>query len=135
MAKQLSASETILSHLPKKNFKYKVIIKDEEFRNELNESNFDNNLLDTIKNDQLVSAGYNNTDFNSYDRETVSKAKQPTIIDKDRGIVVSKQLITKTDKKLLKVDIKSFYYEDTPYVMIKFVYEKFDIVEVFLLVN
>ena len=135
MAKQLSASETILSHLPKKNFKYKVIIKDDEFRNELNESNFDNNLLDTIKNDQLVSAGYNNTDFNSYDRETVSKAKQPTIIDKDRGIVVSKQLITKTDKKLLKVDIKSFYYEDTPYVMIKFVYEKFDIVEVFLLVN
>ena len=135
MAKQLSASETILSHLPKKNFKYKVIIKDDEFRNELNDSNFDNNLLDTIKNDQLVSAGYNNTDFNSYDRETVSKAKQPTIIDKDRGIVVSKQLITKTDKKLLKVDIKSFYYEDTPYVMIKFVYEKFDIVEVFLLVN
>lgn len=135
MAKQLSASETILSHLPKKNFKYKVIIKDDEFRNELNESNFDINLLDTIKNDQLVSAGYNNTDFDSYDRSSVSKAKQPTIIDKDRGIVVSKQLITKTDKKLLKVDIKSFYYEDTPYVMIKFVYEKFDIVEVFLLVN
>lgn len=135
MAKQLSASETILSHLPKKNFKYKVIIKDDDFRKELTESNFDNNLLDTIKNDQLVSTGYNNTDFNSYDRETVSKAKQPTVIDKDRGIVVSKQLITKTDKKLLKVDIKSFYYEDTPYVMIKFVYEKFDIVEVFLLVN
>lgn len=135
MAKQLSASETILSHLPKKNFKYKVIIKDDDFRKELTESNFDNNLLDTIKNDQLVSAGYNSTDFNSYDRETVSKAKQPTVIDKDRGIVVSKQLITKTDKKLLKVDIKSFYYEDTPYVMIKFVYEKFDIVEVFLLVN
>lgn len=135
MAKQLSASETILSHLPKKNFKYKVIIKDDDFRKELIESNFDNNLLDTIKNDQLVSAGYNSTDFNSYDRETVSKAKQPTVIDKDRGIVVSKQLITKTDKKLLKVDIKSFYYEDTPYVMIKFVYEKFDIVEVFLLVN
>ena len=135
MAKQLSASETILSHLPKKNFKYKVIIKDDDFRKELTESNFDNNLLDTIKNDQLVSAGYNNNDFDSYDRSTVAKAKQPTIIDKDRGIVVSKQLITKTDKKLLKVDIKSFYYEDTPYVMIKFVYEKFDIVEVFLLVN
>ena len=135
MAKQLSASETILSHLPKKNFKYKVIIKDDEFRNELNESNFDNNLLDTIKNDALVNTGYNNTDFDSYDRSSVAKAKQPTIIDKDKGIVVSKQLITKTDKKLLKVDIKSFYYEDTPYVMIKFVYEKFDIVEVFLLVN
>ena len=135
MAKQLSASETILSHLPKKNFKYKVIIKDDDFRKELIESNFDNNLLDTIKNDPLVNTGYNNTDFDSYDRSSVAKAKQPTVIDKDKGIVVSKQLITKTDKKLLKVDIKSFYYEDTPYVMIKFVYEKFDIVEVFLLVN
>ena len=135
MAKQLSASETILSHLPKKNFKYKVIIKDDDFRNELIESNFDNELLDTIKNDQLVFTGYNNTDFNSYDRSTVSRAKQPTVIDKGKGIVVSKQLITKTDKKLLTVDIKSFNFEDTPYVMIKFVYEKFDIVEIFLLVN
>ena len=134
MAKQLSASELINSHLPKKVEKYKVIIKDAELFDELIESKFDMDLLDTIKNNRMVDAGYNST-FDSYDRSTVSKAKEPTIIDKDKGIVVSKQLITKTDKKLQSVDIHSFTYDDSPYVMVKFVYEKFDIVEIFLLAN
>ena len=134
MAKKLSAPETIMSHLPKKH-KYKIFIKDEEFLKELTESNFDKSLLDTINNDPLVNTGYNQTSFDSYERDTVSKAKEPTIVDKDKGIVLSKQLITKTDKKLLKVDIKSLTYNESNYVIIKFVYEKFDIVEIFLLVN
>lgn len=136
MAKNdLTPKELIISHLPKKVDKYKVIIKDADLDEALkNDPEFDQSILDTINDDGLVDTGYNRT-FNSYDRSTVSKAKEPTVIDENKGIVVSKQLITKTDKKLLSVDVNTFSYNDNSYVMIKFVYEKFDIVEVFLLVN
>lgn len=133
--KELTPSELVMSHLPKKMEKYKVIIKDVELFEALkNDPTFDMNVLDKINNDALVNAGYEQ-EFDSYDRSTVAKAKEPTIIDKDRGIVVSKQLITKTDKKLLSVDINTFNYNSNSYVMVKFVYEKFDIVELFLLVQ
>lgn len=133
--KDLTPKELIISHLPKKVDKYKVIIKDADLDEALkNDPEFDQSILDTINDDGLIDTGYNRT-FNSYDRSTVSKAKEPTVIDENKGIVVSKQLITKTDKKLLSVDVNTFPYNDNSYVMIKFVYEKFDIVEVFLLVN
>lgn len=92
------------------------------------------NKLDTINNIGLIDAGYNSTDFTYYPRDIVVKAKEPTTVDKDACIVIGKQLITKTDKKLQEVGYAKFTYNDVNYVMIKFVYEKFDIVEVFLLI-
>ena len=96
---------------------------------------FDMKILDTINDNGLVNAGYDNDEFDTYDRVVVSKAKEPTTIDESRGIVVSKQLITKADKKLQSVGIHTFSYQADSYVMVKFVYEKFDIVEIFLLVE
>ena len=130
MAKTLTPQELILSHLPKKIAKYKVIIKDALN----NDPDFDMSKLDTINNPPLVDYGYSGS-FKSYDRSTVAKAKEPTVIDEDRGIVVSKQLITKTDKKLQSVDINTFTFNSNSYVMVKFVYELFDIIEIFLLVK
>lgn len=135
MAKTLTPQELILSHLPKKIAKYKVIIKDAELFDALNnDPDFDMSKLDTINNPPLVDYGYSGS-FKSYDRSTVAKAKEPTVIDEDRGIVVSKQLITKTDKKLQSVDINTFTFNSNSYVMVKFVYELFDIIEIFLLVK
>ena len=100
---KLTPAEIVMSHIPKKVSKYKFIIKDSDFFDELTkDESFDMNLLDTIQNNQLVDIGYNQT-FDSYERDVVAKAKQPTTIDPDRHIVVSKQLITKADKKLLNV--------------------------------
>ena len=127
--KELSPAEVIMSHIPKKMDKYKIIIKDSDFFDELTkDETFDMKLLDTINDNGLVNAGYENDEFDS-------KAKEPTTIDESRGIVVSKQLITKADKKLQSVGIHTFSYQDDSYVMVKFVYEKFDIVEIFLLVE
>ena len=135
MAKVLTGAELINSHRPKKVSKYKFIIKDSELFEELrNDESFDMKTLDTIKNDDLVNTGYNR-DFDSYERDVVARAKEPTTIDEKRGIVVSKQLITKADKKLINVCINTFDYDNASYVMIKFVYERFDIVEIFLLVQ
>lgn len=135
MAKTLTGAELIMSHVPKKVPKYKFIIKDSELFEELkNDSSFNMKILDTIKNDELVNTGYNR-DFDSYERDVVARAKEPTTIDEKRGIVVSKQLITKADKKLLNVCITTFDYDNASYVMIKFVYERFDIIEIFLLVQ
>lgn len=135
MGKQLSPKELIQSHLPKKIQKFKVIIKDAELHDELNnDPDFDMNTLDTINNTKLVSAGYSGP-FEIFDRSSVSKAKEPTVIDSSKGIVISKQLITKTDKKLLSVGINTYEFQSNSYVMIKFEYEKFDIVEVFLLIK
>ena len=133
--KELSPAEVIKSHIPKKMDKYKIIIKDAEFFDELTkDETFDMKLLDTINDNGLVNAGYDNDEFDTYDRAVVSKAKEPTTIDESRGIVVSKQLITKADKKLQSVEY-TFSYQNDSYVMVKFVYEKFDIVEMFLLVE
>lgn len=135
MAKNLSPEELIMTHIPKKIEKYKFIIKDDELFDELVKSeSFDMEVLDTIKNDKLVDAGYH-MNFMTFDRTVVAKAKQPTTIDEDKGIVVSKQLITKADKKLFSVGVATFGYENASYVMVKFEYEKFDIVEIFLLVE
>ena len=135
MAKVLTGAELINSHRPKKVSKYKFIIKDSELFEELrNDESFDMKTLDTIKNDDLVNTGYNR-DFDLYERDVVARAKEPTTIDEKRGIVVSKQLITKADKKLINVCINTFDYDNASYVMIKFVYERFDIVEIFLLVQ
>ena len=135
MAKVLTGAELINSHRPKKVSKYKFIIKDSELFEELrNDESFDMKTLDTIKNDDLVNTGYNR-DFDLYERDVVARAKEPTTIDEKRGIVVSKQLITKADKKLINVCVNTFDYDNASYVMIKFVYERFDIVEIFLLVQ
>ena len=136
MAKKiLSASEIVESHIPKKIEKYKFIFKDEDFLNQLESEGYDISRCDTINNQQLVNTGLDQATFKSYDRVTVSKAKQPTVIDEDKGIVVSKQMITKADKKLLSVNVGTFTFQEYQYVMVKFSYEKFDIVEIFLLIT
>ena len=88
------------------------------------------NAANLIKDD-LVNAALE-ADFKEYEREIVGKAKEPTFLDD--GIIISKHLITKADKKLLKVYIGFFTYNDSRHVAVKFEYERFVIIEVFNLI-
>lgn len=115
-----------------KNFKYKFIFHDDEFLNELLSINNDIESFDTINDDELTYHATHDIEFLSYDRETVSKAKQPYILD--NGVILSKKLIKKADKKLLSVNVGLFDYNNMNYVSIVFKYEKFDILEIFIIV-
>lgn len=131
MAKQeVSPSKLVDDHKPKY-VKYKYIFKDDTLLEELLKERFDMTTLDTIMNDDLVNAALE-ASFKEYERDIVGKAKEPTFLDD--GIIISKRLITKADKKLLKVYIGFFTYEDTRHVAVKFEYERFVIVEVFNLI-
>ena len=63
--------------------------------------------------------------------EVVARAKEPTIMDD--GVIVSKKMATKTDKKLQNVGIGFFTHEGIRYVCVKLIYERFDIIEIFIL--
>ena len=126
---KLSASETVESHKPK-NYKYKYIIKDESMWDELREQEYDESTLDTINDTDLTLSAIN-ADFKEYPREVVARAKEPTIMDD--GVIVSKKMATKTDKKLQNVGIGFFTHEDIRYVCVKLIYERFDIIEIFIL--
>jgi hypothetical protein len=127
--KVLTMAEIVESHKPK-NFKYKFIIKDDTVYDELIECNYDLEKLDTIRNDKLVNEALK-ADFTEYQRETVARAKEPTLLDD--GIILSKKMITKADKKLYGIMLGFFDYEEIHYVAIKFKYERFDILEIFVL--
>lgn len=129
MAKALTGDELIKSHLPK-NYKYFIHIKDKTLEDELSDD-FDWNLIDTIDNSEIVNEAMNAT-YQLYERETVASAKKPTILDD--GVILSKKLATKTDKKLINVGVGFFTYDDFRYVSTKLIYERFDIYEVFCLV-
>lgn len=128
-SKDKSISEIVNDHKPK-NYKFKFIVKDETLWKELEEQQYDISSLDTINDSDLTVAALN-TSFKEYPRETVSVAKKPTSID--NGVIISKKMITKADKKLQSVNIGFFTHNNVRYVCIKFVYERFDIIEIFIL--
>lgn len=128
--KELSPSELILSHKPK-NFKYRFIIKDEAFFKALTEEGFDLDELDTIHDDALVQQALN-VEYELYERTIIGRAKEPTIMN-DKGVIVSKKMVTKADKKLQQFGIGYFDNEQLHYVVMRMFYEKFDIIEIFVL--
>jgi len=127
--KILTPQELVETHKPK-NFKYKYIFTDESLLNELMDSDYDVTTLDTICDDKLVEAALA-ADCVMYNREIVGKATQPTIMDD--GVIISKKLITKADKKLLGVYV-GFFDFTTRHIVVKFRYERFDIIEIFNLI-
>lgn len=129
MAVTLKGEELIRSHLPK-TYKYYIDIKDVTLEKELDDA-FDWEILDTLKRPELVRLA-KDIEYTLYERTTVSSAKKPTVLDK--GVVLSKNLATKTDKKLINVGVGFFKYEDMYYVSIKFIYDRFDIYEIFALI-
>lgn len=125
----LTPEKLVESHKPK-NFKYKYIFNDEEFLNDLLSSGYDMSSLDTIDDDHLVEAALS-TNFTMYERTIVGKAKEPSILD--NGVVISKKMVTKADKKLLGLYVGFFDY-NTKHIAIKLHYDKFDIIEIFNLI-
>lgn len=128
-SKKLSIDEVVNSHRPK-NVKYKYIFHSDDVLEKLIDMDFDISSLDTICDDELVNDSLKAT-YEEFGRECVAKAKVPTMLDK--GVILSKQLITKADKKLQHVGVGFFNHKDISYVGIKFVYELFDIIEIFSL--
>lgn len=127
--KQLTMSEIIESHKPK-NFKYRFIITDDSVFNELIEQGYDLDNLDTIKDDMLVQEALN-AEYIEYHRDIIGKAKEPTVLED--GVIISKKMVTKADKKLFGVLVGFFKYRNLSYVAIKLRYERFDIIEIFIL--
>ena len=71
-------------------------------------------------------------EYKLYERTTVSSAKKATELD--NGVVLSKSLATKTDKKLINVGVGFFKHDNVDYVSIKLIYDRFDIYEIFYLI-
>lgn len=118
-----------------KNFKYKFIFTDDEFQEDILKMSAPDDLtiqndLDTIKNEPLVRAAME-SDFVCYGNN-VKKAKEPTSIGE--GLFISKMMVSKTGKALLDVQTSRFEYEKNIYMAIKFVYEKFYILEIFIMI-
>lgn len=126
--KQLTLSETIESHRPKF-FKHKYLMTDENIR-ELENEGYDISKLDTIHNDDIVKAAVE-AHYTEYERTIIGKAKEPTFMED--GIIISKKMVTKADKKLLSLGVGRFELNNTEYVSIRLRYEKFDIIEIFIL--
>lgn len=126
----LTLPEIIDSHKPK-NFKYKFIIDDDAVYDELVKVGYDLATLDTIHNDQLVQAALK-AEYVTYERTLLGKAKEPTIMED--GIIINKRMITKADKKLLAILIGRFDYNNMDHVAVRWRYEKFDIMEIFIIV-
>lgn len=129
--KNESIVDIIETHKPK-NFKYKYIITDDSIYDELLENNYDLDQLDTIQNDELVQEALK-ANYKEYESNIIGKAKEPTIIDGDNGVIISKKMITKTGKKLLGISLGFFDHNQIHYISIKLRYEKFDILEIFIL--
>lgn len=128
--KDVSPEELVETHKPKF-VKYKYIFTDESLLTELLQLKYDMTTLDTIGNDELVNTALE-ASFTEYDRTVVGKSTAPSFLD--NGIIISKRLITKADKKLLKVSVGRFMFNGSQFVAIKFTYERFEIVEVFNLI-
>jgi hypothetical protein len=124
----LELSQLVESHRPK-NFKHKYIMTDENLR-KLEEENYDLSKLDTIQNDDITKCAIE-ANYKEYDRTIIGKAKEPTPLED--GIIISKKMVTKSDKKLLSLGVGRFEYNNTEYVSIRMHYELFDIIEIFIL--
>jgi len=132
MAKKiLSPEELVETHKPK-NVKFKYIFTDDSLLNELLVAKYPMDTLDTIGDDKLTEAAMF-ANYSDYERTIIGKSNSPVFLD--NGVVVSKKLVTKADKKLQKVSIGFFVYNDAHYVAIKLVYERFAILEIFSLVK
>lgn len=129
MAEKKTTVEIVDSHKPK-NYKFKYIIKDDSLWTELEEAKYDVSTLDTINDSDLTVAAMN-ASFKEYPREVVATSKKPTQIED--GVLLFKQMTTKTDKKLQNVCVGFFTHNNLRYVCIKFVYDRFDIIEIFIL--
>ena len=127
--KTMTASELVSSHKPK-NYKYRFIIKDDTLIKELEAEGFNFDELDTINDADLVKEAMN-TECQMYERTIIGKAKEPT--DMGNGILVSKKMVTKADKKLIHFGMGFFEYNHMNYVVIRLCYERFDIIEIFVL--
>lgn len=130
MAKEKDPVTKVIDDHKPKNYKFKYIIKDDTLLKELEDSNYDLSSLDTINDTDLTVAAMN-SEFKEYPREVVASSKKPTQIED--GVLLFKQMTTKTDKKLQNVCVGFFSHNDLRYVCIKFVYERFDIIEIFIL--
>lgn len=126
---QMTMVELIESHKPK-NFKYYFDIKNDESLIELENDHYDLSNLDTIQNPQLIHAAKQAT-YQYYERTIVAKAKEPSVLE--NGVMLTKKMATKTDKKLSQVGLGYFTYDEVSYVAVKLCYEKFDIYEIFIL--
>ena len=121
--------ELIESHKPK-NFKYYINMSDESLI-ELEKSGFNMSDLDTIQDPELIQNAMSAV-YQMYDRSIVAKAKEPSILE--NGVMLTKKMATKTDKKLHNVGVGYFTMNGVSYVAIKLVYERFDIYEIFITV-
>ena len=128
--KELTPDELVDTHKPK-HVKYKYVFTDDALLNDLLVMHYDMTTLDTICNDDLVNAALE-AEFVDYERTIIGKSTEPTFLD--NGVIISRKMVTKADKKLLKVSIGFFTYSDSRYVTMKLTYEKFVIVEIYNLI-
>jgi hypothetical protein len=129
MAKK-TISEIVESHKPK-NFKYKYIFTDPSALEELIDEGYDTLSLDTINNDELIEASNNPDRTIEYDNTIFGKAKEPTILE--NGVVLIRKMVSKVGKVLQKVLLSFFTYNEKRYIKIEMVYERFSIIEIFVL--
>lgn len=129
--KDISPEELVETHKPK-NVKFKYIFIDDTLLNDLLVAKYPIDTLDTIGDDKLAEAAMF-AEYRDYERTIVGKSNAPVFLD--NGIVVSKKLVTKADKKLQKISIGFFIYNDAHYVAIKLIYERFAILEIFSLLK
>lgn len=127
--KEITLVELVESHKPK-NFKYYFDMKEDQTLIELENEKYDITTLDTINDPDLIHAA-KNASFQYYERDIVAHAKEPSILE--NGVMLTKKMATKTDKKLSQVGVGYFSLNDVSYVAIKLCYEKFDIYEIFIL--
>lgn len=127
--KELTPEELVDTHKPK-NFKYKYIFTDDKLIADLMTGNYDMSTLDTINDDELVEKALG-AEFVMYERTIIGKAKEPSILD--NGVIISKKMATKADKKLLGVYV-GFFEHTSRHIVIKLHYERFDIIEIFNLI-
>lgn len=131
MAEKKTISEIVEGSKPK-NFKFKFIFTDPSVLEELHDQGYDISSLDTINNDELINSS-NNLDYEKeYENNIFGKAKEPTIMDD--GIILNRKMVSKVGKVLQKVKLGFFTYNDKRYVKITMVYERFEIIEIFILV-
>jgi hypothetical protein len=129
--KPIDPIQLVESHRPR-NFKYFYNFTDESLVQELEKLNYDISSLDLIKDPQLIQVALNAPYTEEFDRTVIGKANQPTVFDD--GFVIAKQLITKADKKLQKIVKSIFQHQEVTYVSMKLVYQRFEIIQIFILI-
>lgn len=131
MATKKTFAEIVEASKPK-NFKFKFIFTDPTALEELAEQGYDIESLDTIQHDDIVEASNHLDSEKEYDNEIFGRSKEPTIMDD--GIILNRKMVSKVGKVLYKVKVGFFTYNEKRYIKITMVYDRFDIIEIFVLV-